>query len=190
MRKQKTTVKWRVLLRTVAPVLCGGIIGMNIYLANSETLGGNKLPMPFGYGAAVVLSGSMEPEMSRGDLIVVKQTDSFSERDVVVFQDKGSLVVHRIITIDGDAVITKGDANNVADTPITVEDIKGTVVCTVPFVGTLIGYIKTPVGTIVVLVAALLLLELPRRAEKKKDEKDREAILEEIRRLKTEMITD
>ena len=49
------------------------IVGVNIYLWNAQSLMGNALPMPFGYGAAVVLSGSMEPTFSTGDLILVKE---------------------------------------------------------------------------------------------------------------------
>ena len=49
------------ILRTVLLIICGTLIGVNVYLINAKTLAGNDLPMPFGYGAAVVLSGSLEP---------------------------------------------------------------------------------------------------------------------------------
>ena len=52
------------LIRIIVLVVCGTVLGVNVYLANANSLIGNKLPMPFGCGAAVVLSGSMEPEMS------------------------------------------------------------------------------------------------------------------------------
>ena len=64
-------------------VVLGAIIGINAYLANANNLVGNKLPLPFGYGAAVVLSGSMEPAFSKGDLIIVKETDEFDLNDIV-----------------------------------------------------------------------------------------------------------
>ena len=53
--KKKLTVK--SVLHVTALLLCGAILGLNIYSANAGKLVGNKLPMPFGYGAAVVLSG-------------------------------------------------------------------------------------------------------------------------------------
>lgn len=140
--------------------------------------------MPFGYGAAVVLSGSMEPELSRGDLIVVGEADRFQEGDIIVFQDGNALVVHRIIAIDGDEITTQGDANNAADDPIHIADIKGKVLFWIPFLGNVIDFIKTPVGTLCLIALAILLVELPRRNEKKKDDEDRQKIIDEIKRLK------
>lgn len=140
--------------------------------------------MPFGYGAAVVLSGSMEPEFSKGDLIFVKETLEYAENDIVVFQDGNTLVVHRIIEIDEDTITTKGDANNATDEPITQEMIKGEVIGCIPFVGEIVNLIKTPLGTLAVVAAAIALVEIPRRWEKQKDDDERQKIIDEIKRLK------
>lgn len=183
--KFKITLKG--VLRIVVLVICGTILGVNVYLANANSLVGNKLPMPFGYGSAVVLSGSMEPEFSKGDLIVVKESEEYAKKDIVVFQDGGSLVVHRIIDIDGESVTTKGDANNAADDPIDLSAIKGKVLFHIPFVGNIAGFLKTPIGTILIIAIAIALIEIPRRSEKKKDDEEREKILEEIRRLKDDL---
>lgn len=173
-------------LRLLLLIVCGLILGVNVYLANANSLVGNQLPMPFGYGAAVVLSGSMEPEFSEGDLIVVKETGAFKENDIVVFQDGNSLVVHRIIDLDGETVTTKGDANNTADEPIHVSSVKGKVLFWIPFAGNIVEFLKTPVGIICIIVAAIALIEIPRRTEKKKDDEEREKIIAEIERLKKE----
>lgn len=162
------------------------ILGLNLYQLNANRLVGNQLPMPFGYGAAVVLSGSMEPEFSKGDLIFVKETLEYAENDIVVFQDGNTLVVHRIIEIDEDTITTKGDANNAADEPITQEMIKGEVIGCIPFVGEIVNLIKTPLGTLAVAAAAIALVEIPRRREKQKDDDERQKIIDEIKKLKDE----
>lgn len=180
----KSRVSWKALLRWLSLALCGVLIGINIYLANANRLVGNQLPMPFGYGAAVVLSGSMEPHLSKGDLIFVSEAETYSEKDVVVFQDGNSLVVHRIIQITETQAITQGDANNTPDDPIQLSDIKGKVIFSIPYVGTAVNLLKTPVGTVCVLILAVLLLEIPRRREKKKDDEDRQKIIDEINRLR------
>lgn len=167
-------------------IICGLILGVNAYLANANSLVGNQIPMPFGYGAAVVLSGSMEPEFSEGDLIIVKKADSFAKNDIVVFQDGNMLVVHRIINIDGKTITTKGDANKTADKPIDVSAVKGKVLFCIPFAGNAVQFLKTPVGTICIIAAAFALIEIPRRKEKKKYDEEREKIIEEIERLKNE----
>lgn len=184
MKEHSNKKALKKLIRFFLLILCGAILGFNIYSANANSLVGNQLPMPFGYGAAVVLSGSMEPELSKGDLIVVKKTDSYEHNEVVVFQDVQSLVVHRIIEINGSTVVTKGDANNIADDPIDVSRISGEVVCAIPYAGTFVEFVKTPIGTILIIGLAVLLLEIPRFQEKKKDIEELEKIKEEIRQLK------
>ena len=184
--KVKTRKYLKNSIRFLLLILCGGVLGFNVYYANSSRLLGNQLPMPFGYGAAVVLSGSMEPELSKDDLIIVKKRESFDIGDVVVFQDGQSLVVHRIIEMNGESAVTKGDANNTADDPVSTDSIKGEVVFALPFLGRAVDFIKSPVGTVIIIALAILLLELPAIKEKQKDAEEIEKIKEEIRKLKDE----
>lgn len=182
MRKIKFTAVLRILLL----IVCGAILGINVYLFNANRLAGNKLPMPFGYGAAVVLSGSMEPTFSAGDMIIVKDTDGFEVGDIVVFQEKDILIVHRIIEVSSQSVTTKGDANNTADEPTDISDIRGKVVFCIPFAGKIVNLIKTPLGTLLVIIAAVALLEIPRRKEKQRDDEKRQKLIDEIEYLKNQ----
>ena len=188
MKKNKK--KFPSALRLILLIICGAALGINVYLANAKSLVGNQMPMPFGYGASVVLSGSMEPEFSKGDLIVVAESDSYQKRDIVVFQDGASLVVHRIIDIDGDKIITQGDANSTADEPIEASVIKGKVLFHIDNLGTVVSFFKTPVGTVLLVVLAIALVEIPRRREKEADDEEKQKILEEIKRLREESLND
>ena len=183
---KKPKLKLKTMLRLLLLIICGLVLGVNVYLANANSLVGNQLPMPFGYGAAVVLSGSMEPELSAGDLIIVKKTENYKQNDIVVFQDEKSLVVHRIIEVDGETITTKGDANKAADEPISITDVKGKVLFWIPFAGNAVGFLKTPFGTICIIAVAIALIEIPHRNEKKKDDEEKQKILQEIERLKKE----
>ncbi len=162
----------------------GVILGMNAYLANARGLGGNQLPMPFGIGVAVVLSGSMEPALEINDIIFVREADSYEVGDIVVYQSGQTLIVHRMIARDGENLITQGDANNAADPPIAIHAVKGEVIAHIPAVGLAVNALKTPVGILIVLIAAFALTEFSFRKEKDRDEKELEAIKAEIRRLK------
>ncbi len=145
------------------------------------------LPMPFGVGAAVVLSGSMEPEFSVGDLIIFTERSSYEKGDVVVFDDDSMIVTHRIVSITKEEVITKGDANNAEDFPIKPEQIKGKVLFVIPLVGYAINAIKTPSGAIFLLALALLLFVFSSRSKKQSDDEDKEDIetlKKEIEKLK------
>lgn len=178
--------KLKTVARLLLMSLAGIIVGVNIYLWNAQSLMGNSLPMPFGYGAAVVLTGSMEPTIGQDALIFVRADDQYEVGDIVVYQSGHMLVVHRIESIDGDTVITRGDANNASDAPVSLSVIKGQVIGHIPGCGPVIRAVKSPVGTITLLALALFLPELSFRREKQKDDDELERIKEEIRRLKAE----
>lgn len=165
-------------------MLVAVIVGVNVYSINASRLTGDSVPMPFGVGAAVVLSGSMEPELSVGDLLIVRERDSYEVGDVVVYQTGRTAVTHRIVSIEGDEVIAKGDANNVEDDPITRAQIKGAVVCAIPLAGRVVNAIKSPLGTLCILALAVLLLERSFHVAKQKDKDELAAIKAEIERLK------
>jgi signal peptidase len=62
----------------------------------------DRVPSIFGYKPFVVLSGSMEAEIAKGDLAITKEidADTLQKNDVVAFWDKqGHVVTHRIVDI-------------------------------------------------------------------------------------------
>ena len=181
MNRKKHSIIRRVLL-----VVIGFIIGGNIYFANARGIVGNQLPMPFGYGMANVLSGSMEPTFSKGTLLFVKDTRNIKEGDIVVYQSGQELIVHRVIAIKDKKIITKGDANNIADQPFDKTQIKGKVIGFVPVLGSIAAILKTPLAMIMIIILALFLIEGSFRAQRDADDQELEAIKEEIRRLKEE----
>ena len=178
----KTNTK-RLILRIVIIALAGAFLGIQLYSWNARSLGGNKMPMPLGFATSVVLSGSMEPELQVNDMIIVIARDSYEVGDVVVYQSYGTLIVHRIISIDGESVVTQGDANQTADPAIKLSDIKGEVVASLPYVGLILTFIRSPLGIILILGAAFFLMERSFRKEKQESMDELEQIKEEIRRL-------
>lgn len=98
-------------------------------------------------GAALtVLTGSMEPALSPGDVVVVRGVDDpatdVNIGDVVAFQPVSgdpTLITHRVVaktfTSDGTQFTTRGDANGADDEPIVPGQIKGVAVYHVPWVG-------------------------------------------------------
>ena len=178
--------KFLPVLRMAFLIIVSLVVGLKIYAWNARSLTGNVLPMPFGYGGAVVLSGSMEPAIMVDELIIVKAEDSYEVGDVVVYQSGSMMVVHRIMDMDGERVITRGDANNMDDSPVELAQIKGKVIYHIPKVGGVVRILKTPVATLILIVAAVLSVELPYQRDKEKKDEELERIKEEIRRLKEE----
>ena len=184
MNKIKNKKSFFLVIRIALYTVISVVLGLTVYSWNAKSLSGDMLPMPFNLGSAIVLSGSMEPELSVDDLIFIRGKDEYFVGDVVVFQDGYSLVVHRIISIDGEIVVTQGDANNVADSPIKITDIKGKVVMSIPFVGCIVSAIKSPVGIFCILGTAVALLVLSYRKEKDEETNKINKLKEEIRKLK------
>ena len=113
----------------------------------------------------VVSSGSMIPVLNVGDILIVKDGNTFNSLkvgDIIVFnrpQGGDRVIVHRIIEISdrfGEKVIvTKGDANDGiipgTDFPIREKDYIGTVAYTVPKVGLILKYLNPPVNYIIIV---------------------------------------
>ena len=184
MANSKTALSRSIWIRRLVLALLGLLMGLQIYFVNAGRVMGDPLPMPFGYGAAVVLSGSMEPTYSAGDLLIVKKTDHYQTGDIVVYQSGRSLVVHRIIDMNGETVTTQGDANNAPNEPFAVSQIKGISVGSIPFVGTWFRILKTPVGLMAAFLCTIFLIEESFRKQSDTDAAELEKIKEEIQRLK------
>jgi signal peptidase len=120
----------------------------------------------------VVSSGSMEPNLSEHDVLIVRDGGSFNEvrvGDIIVFnrpEGGDRVIVHRIVQItedrDGERVIrTKGDANPSSipgtDFPITEEDYIGKVMYVIPGVGLITRIISPPVNYIIIAVILAIL---------------------------------
>lgn len=176
----------RTLLRRVILALVAAIVGVNVYWFNATHVAGDSVPMPFGVGAAVVLSGSMEPQLHTGDLLIIARQETYELGDVVVYQSGSITVTHRIIALTETEATTKGDANDSSDLPILRSQIKGRVVLAVPWIGYVVSAVKTPAGTLLLLALAVYLLEASLRKEKKQDRQEMDAIRDEIERLKNE----
>lgn len=174
----------KTVFRYIVFSFIGIVLGLFVYTQNAKGLIRDKMPMPFGYGMSVVLSGSMESRLSVDDLVIIKATDDYKVNDIVLYQDGDSLVIHRIIEIDGDTVTTKGDANNVADEPINKSQIKGVLVYDIAGIGAVVNILKQPISVIIVLATALLLTELSYRKEKDNDTEELEEIKKMIEELK------
>lgn len=117
------------------------------------------LPELFGYSNLAVLSGSMEPAISTGDLVVIHRQEHYKMGDIITYDDGGAFTTHRIVEETSGGFVTRGDANHVSDDrPVMPEQIRGRVVFTVPGLGNALLFLRTPVGLGLILVLGLLLI--------------------------------
>lgn len=181
---KKNSKSGRLVYRIVLIVLLSVFVGATIYSLNARRVLRNAMPMPFGFGASVVLSGSMEPTLSVNDLVVILAADDYSVGDIVVFQSGDSLVIHRVVETGEGYLVTRGDANNTADDAVDLSMVKGRMAFAIPFVGLLVRLLQTAPGTLAVIALAILLMNRSWKKEREEDERKLDDIKKEIRRLK------
>lgn len=124
------------------------ILGIAVLLLAS------MVPVPGNIKVKIVKSGSMEPAIKTGGIVVITPSDTYSVGDIITFgQDTKTQIptTHRIVRIEGEgplrAFATKGDANNDEDpAPTRLSDIKGKVLFTLPYLGFILDFAKKPLG--------------------------------------------
>ncbi len=120
---------------------------------------GNPLPMIFGWGNAITISGSMEPEIPIGALLFIQQQGEYQPGKIVSYVDKdGKLVTHRLVFNNGEIAITKGDSNNIQDEEIRTSQILGQVKLVFPEIGLSLIWINKNLWLFVLIGFLLLFL--------------------------------
>lgn len=117
------------------------------------------------YQLMVVLSGSMEPDIKTGSLVVVSPDDDYERGDIITFSfdQKREPRTHRIKDvkmIEGELVYTtKGDANRSVDQrDVFKENIIGKVLFSIPYVGYLINFAKTKLGFAILISIPVIII--------------------------------
>ncbi len=111
-----------------------------------------------------VLSGSMEPTIRTGSLLVTKpvDVDRLNAGDVVTVHIGSDFLTHRIVDTsapgDPGALVTRGDANNTDDAPVQRDWVVGVPVVSVPYAGQVLVWTQSGPGMLMVLLAPLLLM--------------------------------
>lgn len=149
----------------IACVILIPMLVMNLSIMFQAKKDENKVPSVFGYKPFMVLSGSMETEIRRGDLIITKTVDPENLKidDVIAFRDaQGTITTHRIIDIvvenNETFFITKGDNNNVQDRNLVeYKDVEGIYVGRIPGIGSIMKSLTEPT-TIIFLVLGITII--------------------------------
>jgi signal peptidase I len=123
------------------------------------------------YQTRIVMSGSMEPAIQTGSVVLINTDKSAINQlepgDIITyFSESGTdnTTTHRVNKVKGSSVITKGDANNTIDRePIGQDQIIGTVTQSLPYAGYIANTVFTRTGYIMLLAipaTIVILIEL------------------------------
>ena len=115
-----------------------------------------------GTSYAILVGTSMQPQLHRGDLAIVRKQDVYRAGDVVLYDSRelGSKVLHRIVRVEGDRFVLKGDNNSFLDPERpTEEQIVGRLSVTAPAVGRVTEWLREPLHS-ALLVGLVTLIAL------------------------------
>ena len=133
-------------------------------LLNVLSLSGISL---LGFRIYKVGSGSMRPYLNVNDTIIIKKCDDYKLNDIVTYQNNEEYVTHRIVSINNSEIITKGDANNIQDDPITKDKIVGKLIYKFHIFGFLSYLLSKPfVWVLLFIVGFLVTYFIPNKKEK------------------------
>lgn len=126
----------------VGNVIVNTLVGLFLLIVTVTSL----IPLIIGATPLTVMSGSMEPTISVGDIVIVKPVKAETLRigDTITFQPisgESTLITHRIvekaIAPQGLMFTTLGDNNDQPDRQIAEDQVQGKVIYIIPFVGQL-----------------------------------------------------
>lgn len=148
------------------------LIIMNLYLGINKVVTKDPIPHFFGIAPLFVISGSMEPAIYPGDLIIIKEQklEKYKEQDIVTYLKQGVPFTHRIISIGEEGYILKGDNNNTTDDIVDGKTFEGKMIFRIPYIGRMIMFFKTPVGLIILVGLFGAIFYLMEYLDKKKEE--------------------
>ena len=158
------------IIKLIKNIICWTLIAVLVFtlvVFFMSRINGST-PSVFGYSIFRVSSGSMEPELKVGDIIldkVVENPEALKVGDVITFKsdDYGDmLVTHKVIRApyeeNGKLMLqTKGVANEIADNPIMIDEVKGIMICKVDYLDTVYNVFLSPWG-LLILIALIVII--------------------------------
>ena len=114
----------------------------------------------------------MEHELFAGDYIVVEKTENYKVGDIITYMEDGYYITHRINEIDENKIVTKGDANNSSDSPISRDKIVGKFL----FKEKILTFLTKYKVMVIAVLIALVILE---SAFSKENNKENKILLDE-----------
>lgn len=175
------------LVMTIACIILIPVLIINLYIIYQANTNKDEVPNIFGYKPFIVLSGSMESKIHKGDLIFVKEVDpsDLVLEDVIAFRDaEDTVTTHRIIDIvDKDGItyfITKGDNNTSQDQNLVeFEDVEGIYVGRISNIGNIMKSLSEPTTIIIIALGITVIFVIGYTISNKKlKEEERQEFLE------------
>lgn len=150
--------------KIISRILTGLLVALAVVLVAP------MLPIPGNFSIRVVQSGSMEPAIKTGSVVLIKPLASYKVGDIITFEGnfkdaKGKKIptTHRVVEARVDtgnvSYQTKGDANDDVDRNLIAGDkVIGKVLVSAPYAGYAVAGAQTGYGLLAIVVIPALVI--------------------------------
>jgi len=175
-RRKNKKDKIKNVLYIIVHIILVPILIYNTFLIIQSLVKPNETPSFLGIKTYVIISGSMEPEIQIGDIVITKEVDieELNLGDIISYRKGESVITHRITKIEKEdekiVITTKGDSNNAEDTyEITEGNIEGRVIKVIPSIGNISLLLQNKIIIILILLIAFLIYSRNEKVQKRKN---------------------
>lgn len=154
---------------TILMILLVILVAYNFFQIN---IFNKKYANIFGYTFLEVTTGSMSGTIEINDIVIIKIHDDVKENDIITFESENNFITHRLIKVEENQLVTKGDANNAEDKPIEKSAVLGKVVKIIPNLGIWIK-VLSDVKVIISIIITIILFGLAISTDKQDKQKEK-----------------
>lgn len=173
-KKNSNRIKKR--LNIMVYIMIIPLLVYNFSLIVQAVLRPNETPAFLGYKMYVIISGSMQPELDIGDIVVVKKInpEDLKKEDVISFRKGQTIITHRIAEVqktdESLKFVTKGDNNNTDDKDlVTTKEIEGLVVNKIQKLGKIVLMLRDKTLIIVIVLIYYIFLMYDQSIQERKN---------------------
>lgn len=174
--RKKSSNKIKKRLNIMFYVILIPLLAYNMALIVQAVVRPNETPAFLGYKMYVIISGSMQPELEVGDIVVVKKINpnDLKKDDVISFRKGQTIITHRIAEVKNAEeklqFLTKGDNNNTNDKDLVSDkEIEGIVVNKIQKLGKIVLKLRDKTLIIVIILIYYIFLMYDQSVQKRKN---------------------
>ena len=158
--------KFKTIFKYILTPILLIVVLLNLYIIFQKLTHPNQVVTIFGYRTYIVSSGSMEPYLKVGDIILVDKVESqdfINVDDIITFtKGEGKDITHRVVEIKevngNKSFVTKGDNNNdIDENEVKFENIRGKYSNKIDGIGKFILNVKTSFGAIIFVIVIFII---------------------------------
>ncbi len=174
--RKKSSNKIKQRLNIMFYIILIPLLVYNFALIVQAVVKPEETPAFFGYKMYVIISGSMQPELDVGDIVIVKKINpnELKKDDVISFRKGQTIITHRIVDVENTEqklqFLTKGDNNNTNDKDLVSEkEIEGIVVNKIKNLGKIVLKLRDKTLIIIIILIYYMFLMYDQSIQKRKN---------------------